>query len=87
MAEKHHNIIPYVPVSALRLGATEYFDPFDKRKRHLAQLKTHFSLLTLEDDEVDYLKPKYWYSKPNWLDIVCWIIIIVVFVCFIRFIG
>ena len=84
MAEKPLKFAPfgdaYRGLELMRLSATDYFDPFDKKKRHLAQLRTHFSLLTLEDDVVDSLKPKYWHSDPNWGDIIAWTVIIGFFV-------
>ncbi len=70
-------------LSLLRLSSTDWKDDSYKEFQELAKLKTHFGLLTLEDDVVDYLEPKYWHSDPNWVDYMALAIIIGVFGWFV----
>ncbi len=76
MAEKHLSPEVLHKLSLLKLSATIHHPFFTQKEKHLADLRTHFSLLTLEDDEVVYLEPKYWYSSRNLADIAAWALII-----------
>lgn len=60
----------------MMLSSTGYKGIPIKEIDTLARLRMHFSLLTLEDDVVDYLEPKYWHSDPNYVDYIAWAIII-----------
>ena len=84
MAEKPLKFAPfgdaYRGLELMRLSSTGYKAVIDKENEVLTKLKTHFSLLTLEDDIVDSLKPRYWYSDPDWADIIAWTVIIGFFI-------
>lgn len=56
-------------ISLLRLSATSYSRILEKENESLTKLKTHFSLLDDESDEVDSVEPRYYNIWPNKADI------------------
>lgn len=57
------------PLWLTGLSSTDYDGRFNKKYQALARLKTHFSLLDDENDEVDSEKVKYYNIWPNKADI------------------
>lgn len=60
----------------MRLSATGYSSVLKKEYEDLARLKTHFSLLDDDNDEVDLVEPRYYGKVPNWVDLLVGITIV-----------
>jgi len=77
----------YTGLEIMRLSATDYSIPLNKEYEVLTKLKTHFSLLCDEKDEVNEVEVNYYRFSRNKGDIFISVIVTIVFAIILIYLA